>query len=85
MDLMNSTLRKRFAVRLSLILLGGVGWFFAASNALAQKAGEDKTGLAVGAKAPEFKLKDQNGKEVSLADLLKKGKVAVVFHRSADW
>ncbi len=42
-------------------------------------------GLAVGQTAPSFALKDQTGKEVALPALLKKGPVAVVFHRSADW
>jgi peroxiredoxin len=42
-------------------------------------------GLKVGDRAPEFTLKDANGHEVSLASLLKKGKVALVFFRSADW
>ncbi len=44
-----------------------------------------KAGLAVGQKAPAFKLKGHDGKEYSLADLLKNGKVALVFYRSADW
>lgn len=48
-------------------------------------AQDKKPGLAVGAKAPAFKLKDQDGKERSLGDLLKKGKVALVFYRSAEW
>ena len=34
---------------------------------------------------PKFALKDQQGKERSLDELLKKGKVALVFYRSADW
>ena len=42
-------------------------------------------GLAVGKKAPAFKLKDQKGKEQSLEALLKKRNVAIVFYRSADW
>jgi hypothetical protein len=42
-------------------------------------------GLAVGAKAPNFVLPGPDGREQSLAALLKKGKVALVFHRSADW
>ena len=46
---------------------------------------QDIPGLKVGEKAPAFKLKDQKGKEVELKTLLKKGKVALVFHRSADW
>ena len=43
-------------------------------------------GLPVGAKAPDFKLKDQDGKEHALSGFQKKGKfVALVFYRSADW
>jgi cytochrome oxidase Cu insertion factor (SCO1/SenC/PrrC family) len=48
-------------------------------------ATEEQTGLKVGEKAPKFTLKDQEGKERSLDELLKKGKVALVFYRSADW
>lgn len=48
-------------------------------------AAEDLTGLKVGEKAPKFTLKDQEGRERSLDDLLKKGKVALIFTRSADW
>jgi peroxiredoxin len=40
---------------------------------------------SIGEKAPSFTLKDQNGKERSLDELLKKGKVALVFYRSAGW
>ena len=50
------------------------------------KAGaEEQTGIKIGEHAPEFTLKDQEGKKRSLDDLLKKGKVALVFYRSADW
>ncbi|MGO9467197.1 MAG: hypothetical protein ACLQIB_14725 [Isosphaeraceae bacterium] len=48
-------------------------------------APEEQTGLKVGEAAPLFTLKDQTGAERSLDDLLKKGKVALVFYRSADW
>ena len=34
---------------------------------------------------PRSRSLEQNGKEVSLESLLKKGPVAVVFHRSVDW
>jgi hypothetical protein len=47
--------------------------------------GAEPPGVKVGAKAPAFKLKDQAGTERSLDDLLKKGPVALVFHRSASW
>jgi cytochrome oxidase Cu insertion factor (SCO1/SenC/PrrC family) len=46
---------------------------------------EEQTGLKVGAKAPKFTLTDQRGAGRSLDELLKKGKVALVFYRSADW
>jgi cytochrome oxidase Cu insertion factor (SCO1/SenC/PrrC family) len=46
---------------------------------------DEKTGLNLGAKAPDFTLKDQGNKDRSLAEFLKKGKVALVFFRSASW
>ena len=51
----------------------------------AEPAAPEKTGLAVGQKAPAFTLKDQDNRDVSLDSLLKKGPVALVFYRSADW
>lgn len=53
--------------------------------ATAGEAPAAKTGLAVGSKAPAFALQDQSGEKVSSEELLKKGAVAVMFHRSADW
>ena len=50
-----------------------------------QPAAETQTGLPVGAKAPKFTLKDQEGKDRSLDEILKQGKAALVFYRSADW
>lgn len=38
-------------------------------------------GLFINSKAPEFKLKDQDGVEVSLKELRKKGPVVVLFYR----
>ncbi|MFN4313552.1 MAG: peroxiredoxin-like family protein [Chitinophagaceae bacterium] len=51
---------------------------FLSTALLAQEAPE---GLFLNAKAPDFKAKDQNGNEVRLKDLLKKGKVVLVFYR----
>jgi peroxiredoxin len=48
---------------------------------VAQEAPE---GLFINSKGPDFKAKDQNGKEVHLKDLLKKGKVVLVFYRG-NW
>ena len=45
------------------------------------KAQEAPEGLFIASKAPDFKAKDQNGKEVRLKDLLKKGKVVLVSYR----
>ena len=45
------------------------------------KAQEKPEGLFIGSKAPDFKAKDQDGKDVRLKDLLKKGKVVLVFYR----
>ena len=49
------------------------------------KKKKEAPGLEVGVKAPAFKLKDQNEKDVELSGLLKKGSVALVFFRSASW
>jgi peroxiredoxin len=45
----------------------------------------EPTGPKLGVKAPSFTLKDQNGKDRSLDEFLKKDKVALVFYRSASW
>jgi len=45
---------------------------------IAQEAPE---GLFINSKAPDFKAKDQNGNEIRLKELLKKGMVVLVFYR----
>lgn len=45
------------------------------------QAQEAPEGLFIASKAPDFKAKDQNGKEIRLKDLLKEGKVVLVFYR----
>ena len=61
-------------------------WLLLTSMSLAaEAAAPEKSGLSVGQKAPGFTLKDQNDRDVSLESLLKKGPVALVFYRSADW
>jgi hypothetical protein len=55
------------------------------ASAADKEPAPDKTGLKVGEKAPTFTLKDQAGKERSLDEFLKTGKVAIVFYRSAAW
>jgi cytochrome oxidase Cu insertion factor (SCO1/SenC/PrrC family) len=51
----------------------------------ADKETAAEPGLKVGEKAPSFTLKDQTGKERTLDEFLKAGKVAIVFYRSAAW
>lgn len=71
-DVLNHDMKK--ATFLSLVLLSGFFLF-------AQEAPE---GLFLNSKAPDFKAKDQHGNEVRLKDLLKKGKVVLVFYRG-EW
>lgn len=47
-------------------------------------AQEAPEGLFLNSKAPDFRAKDQNGNDVRLKDLLKKGKVVLVFYRG-EW
>lgn len=58
-----------------------VSMFLAVHIVAAQEAPE---GLFIASKAPDFKAKDQNGKEIRLKDLLKEGKVVLVFYRG-EW
>ncbi len=55
------------------------------AQAKGKPAPEEQTGVKVGEVAPKFTLKDQDGKDRSLDELLKRGNVALVFYRSADW
>lgn len=48
------------------------------------RAQEKPEGLFINSKAPDFKGKDQDGKEVRLKDMLKKGQVVLVFYRG-EW
>src|SRR5688572_22565562 len=59
-----------------LVLLVMAGSFL-----FAQEAPE---GLFLNSRAPDFKARDQHGNEVRLKDLLKKGKVVLVFYRG-EW
>ena len=42
-------------------------------------------GISAGAKAPGFALPDQSGRVRSLASLMERRGVVLVFFRSADW
>ena len=71
------------AVVLAAIPSLSAAWSQEPSKSASSATGQP--GLEVGAQAPKFTLKDQDGKERSLDEFLKKGKVALVFYRSADW
>lgn len=53
--------------------------------AACQASAQEDRGIAVGEKAPDFTLKDQNGNGVTLSEMLEESNVALVFHRSASW
>ena len=76
--------RWMIAAAAAAVLVAGSG-VVAQQQQKGKPAPPAMTGPDVGTKAPAFTLKDQDGKERSLGDLLGKGKVALVFTRSADW
>jgi cytochrome oxidase Cu insertion factor (SCO1/SenC/PrrC family) len=78
-------LRYPPTVKLIRAAIALFGFFLAQTASPAEPAAPEHTGLAVGEKAPSFTLKDQANHDVSLDSLLKKGPVALVFFRSADW
>ena len=71
----------------SALLMALVAAILFAGSALAQDdwAPEEMTGVKVGEKAPDFTLANIDGTKVTLSELTKKGTVAVVFYRSANW
>ncbi len=54
-------------------------------DASAKDAGTAGSSIKIGEKIPAFKLTDQNGKPFDLGQTLKKGPVALVIFRSANW
>lgn len=70
-------MRMTIAVALTFVLI-------ASTQSDVQGQDEDR-GIAVGEKAPDFKLKDQAGNDVELSKLLEDQNVALVFYRSASW
>ena len=76
---MNKSITLRVLCQAALLVL------LAASAKAAEGALTPAREIAVGARAPAFTLKDQNDREFSLGEMIKKGPVAVVFIRSIDW
>jgi cytochrome oxidase Cu insertion factor (SCO1/SenC/PrrC family) len=61
------------------VLTAAGGWMLA--NEMAPRS----VGLPIGTRAPDFALVDQRGQTRDLDSLLARGKLALVFYRSADW
>jgi len=78
---MLSPIRSIMLAATVVLLAAPTAW----SQGKAKPAPEEQTGPKVGATAPKFTLNDQQGTERSLDEFLAKGKVALVFYRSADW
>jgi len=89
---------RKLAIRLVLVVAAGS--FLRGSSLNAQqdtrpapdKGGKraeaalpEKTGIAVGEKAPVFALQDQTGQVRRLEEWTRDGQVALVFFRSASW
>jgi cytochrome oxidase Cu insertion factor (SCO1/SenC/PrrC family) len=79
---MLSPIRSMALAAALLLPAGPTAW---SQQSQGKPASEENSGLKVGEKAPRFTLEDQEGTDRSLDDLLKKGKVALVFYRSANW
>jgi peroxiredoxin len=63
------------------IILSVIALVFAVNFVQAQETPE---GLFIASKAPDFKAKDQYGKDIRLKDVLKQGKVVLIFYRG-EW
>ena len=77
-------MRKRW-VSVAMAALLFVAVTTTSACAQGKPAPDDMTGIKVGEKAPDFTLKAHDGKTYTLSEVAKKGTVALVFHRSADW
>ena len=73
---------KRSAV---LVALTAITLVTAGVFAQDEWAPEEMTGIKVGEKAPDFTLTNFDGTKYTLSDLTKKGTVALMFFRSANW
>jgi hypothetical protein len=80
-------LRGQIRVLVFLALLFTLVSSTDADSAAVRKLLSDSSaiGLAAGASAPEFTLKDQNGQERDRSSLSGPNGLVLVFFRSADW
>ena len=73
-----------FVLALALLALGA-GPARPQSGNLAEKVDVERVGPQVGARLPDFSLRDQHGEAHSLKSLLGPKGALIVFFRSADW
>lgn len=71
--------RVRLGVAAWLVLVAGLAGYVAMRVGYGNVSGTPA--VAAGAKAPDFTLKDQDGRDASLGDYLKQGRVLLVFFR----
>lgn len=76
---------KRSTALMTVVVLLAAPTVYSQGKGKGKPASEEQTGQKVGEKAPRFTLKDQEGAERSLDEFLNRGKIALVFYRSADW
>jgi hypothetical protein len=68
-------------------------WLLAAATAIASQdtprvaepIDVQRLGPQVGARVPDFSLRDQHGRERTLSSLIARNGLMLVFFRSADW
>ena len=73
-----------FSLRSPVLKTAFFGWavcVFASANLLAA----DVPGPKQGSRAPNFKFKTADGRELDLTTAVKHSEVALVFYRSAEW
>ena len=63
----------------AIVFVLGLGGYVASRTLIGRVSGTPA--VATGEKAPDFGLKDQDGKEVELSDFTKTGRVLLVFFR----
>ena len=67
------------------ILVIGTASLLSSQEAQRQKIDVSQLGPQVGARVPDFSLKDQNGKLWTLQSVMGRRGAMLVFIRSADW
>jgi hypothetical protein len=70
---------RKLRIAACVVFIAGLGGWIALRTLTGNIEG--KPAVAVGDRAPDFMLKDQDGKDVRLSDLTDQGRVVLVFFR----